>query len=189
MELYDAQTGQTTKMKANQCLEVASKGFKLLGKPNEVETATQNGQQGHNNRHIAASSQQGVTGGKSQRIKEFAEVTHRYFLRPQKNDVFSKDSLSEPQAPQSKETWAPTDSGPVVVADDDVQPKAVQFPEPFVSDRSESKGRTPRATSTRKQKIEPSAWLQLENRLRRAQGKGPITIKRAHTVDARGHYM
>ena len=189
MELYDAQTGHTTKMKANECLQVASKGFKLLGKLNKVDTATRHGQEGHENTQIAASSHQGDTREKTQRIQEPAGITHRYFLRPRKNGVFSKDSLLGPQAPRSKDTSAPTNSGLVVVADDAVQSKAVLIPEAFVSDSSEGNATTPRATSPGKQKTKLSAWLQLENQLRRAQGKGPITINRADTVDARGHYM
>ncbi len=213
MELYDAQTGQTTKIKANQCTEVAPKGFKLMGKPDQAAFGVQgHPQEPQENMSLEVTAQHIKLHEDRQQIWSSSAVTRRYFLRPRKNGVVSaSDATAQSTGSQGKDIsklrnsphgalrdgMQPEDvqvAGPV--ADDRLrafartqQPKAIQISGPSLSLSLGTIARTSTATSTKKQKNKLNAWLKLENRLRRAQGKGPITSRRAHTVDARGCYM
>lgn len=188
MTLFDAQTGQTVKVNANDCNNIASKGFKLLGKSKKMDTATQDSQKEHQKQSNPTTlSQQAAKVGEGQQVQVVANVTHRYFLRPRRaGAVVSSISTDQPWGSKDNDTMKITD--PHGAIPDVGQPKAVLNPAPTAPVLSGLKTCT-RSANSNKPKTELGDWLELENDLRRAQGKGPISIKRAGTEDALGCYM
>ena len=169
MTLFDAETGKTQKMRAGNCSNIAAKGFRLLGQPGEVELVAQRRDEAAENLQNQQSITQAAKGHRNTELdgKDAIVTTkaqRKYNLRPRNAlGVVVGRPLSKAQHNVDKSE--PENSVPI------------------------SPNRTPKRASAKKgkSKSRPSlvgpggvgAWLDLENRLRRAQGKNPLSIRRA----------